>query len=126
MSMTDWRAVGTGFAIELVAGVFALLLPGVGHAVAGLIGGFVAGYLAGGGLWSGTWHGLLAGGLGGFVLAAVFGFAVGTLGIVTLGPLAALAGGAVFVAVALVAVVMALDSALAGALGGVLGESRSF
>ena len=42
-SMTDWRAVGYGFAVMLIAGLLATGAPGLGHAAAGLIGGFVAG-----------------------------------------------------------------------------------
>ena len=52
--MTDWRAVGIGFAVAVVIGLFAFAIPGIGHAAAGLVGGFVAGYLAGGGLGNGA------------------------------------------------------------------------
>ncbi|NHN48162.1 DUF5518 domain-containing protein [Halostella sp. JP-L12] len=119
----NWRAVVTGFLVEIVAGLFALAMPGVGHAVAGLIGGFVAGYIAGGGLVSGAWHGLVAGSLGGLVLAAAFGLGTTLIGTVGLGPLGPFLGGAVFFVALAIAVLMALDSALAGALGGILGDS---
>lgn len=115
--MTDWRAVLVGFAVELVLGLFAFLLPGVGHAVAGLVGGFVAGYLAGGTLGNGAWHGLLAGALGGLVVAVVFGVVVTVVGTFGLGPLGTLAGGATFVVLLFVALLLAVDSAIAGALG---------
>ena len=48
--MTDWRAVGYGFVVMLIAGLLATFVPVVGHIGAGLLGGFVSGYLAGGGL----------------------------------------------------------------------------
>ncbi|WP_199242299.1 DUF5518 domain-containing protein, partial [Halorubrum sp. SD626R] len=48
--MTNWRAVGYGFVVMIVAGLLATFAPIVGHVGAGLIGGFVAGYVAGGGL----------------------------------------------------------------------------
>jgi hypothetical protein len=119
----NWRAVVTGFLVEVVAGLFALALLGVGHAVAGLIGGFVAGYMAGGGLLSGGWHGLVAGSLGGLVLAAAFGLGTTVVGTLGLGPLGPFLGGAVFFVALAIAVLMALDSALAGAVGGVFGDS---
>ncbi|WP_135533810.1 DUF5518 domain-containing protein [Halostella pelagica] len=119
----NWRAVITGFLVEIVAGLFALAAPGVGHAAAGLVGGFIAGYMAGGGLLSGAWHGLLAGSLGGIVLAITFGFGATVVGTIGLGPLGPFVGGAVFFVALAIAVLMALDSALAGAVGGVLGDS---
>lgn len=81
--MTDWRAVGYGFIVMLIAGLLATFAPIVGHIGAGLIGGFVAGYVAGGGLLSGTWHGLLAGSVSGIVVTlilAAFGGLVGLAG----------------------------------------------
>ena len=50
--MTDWRAVGIGFLVSVVAGIVAFVLPVIGHVGAGLLGGFAAGYVAGGGIWS--------------------------------------------------------------------------
>ena len=120
--MTDWRAVGYGFVVMLVAGLLATGAPGLGHAAAGLIGGFVAGYLAGGGLLSGFWHGLLAGSVSGVVvtlLLAAFGGLVGLAG----GPLGSLLGGAGVLVIGLfLTLLFAVDSALAGAIGGVVGE----
>ncbi|QAU11595.1 hypothetical protein EKH57_01790 [Halorubrum sp. BOL3-1] len=120
--MTDWRAVGYGFVVMLIAGVLATGVPVVGHAAAGLVGGFVAGYLTGGGPLSGFWHGLLAGSVSGVVvtlLLAAFGGLVGLVG----SPLGSLLGGAGVLVVGLfLTFLFAIDSALAGAIGGVLGE----
>jgi hypothetical protein len=122
--MTDWRAVGYGFVTIVVAGLFATLLPGIGHAFAGALGGFVAGYLAENGVVSGGWHGLLAGMVGGVVVAAFFAGIVTVVGTLGLGPLGALAGGAVFVAGVVIAFLLALDSALFGLLGGLVAQER--
>lgn len=119
--MTDWRAVGIGFLVQLVLGVFAFAIPGLGHVGAGLIGGFVAGYLAGGGLLRGAWHGTLAGAIGGLVVAVLLAGLVTFVGSIGLGPLGALAGGGVFVLVAVTALLLAIDSAIGGAVGGLLG-----
>ena len=120
--MTDWRAVGYGFVVMLIAGLLASFAPVVGHVGAGLIGGFVAGYVAGGGLLSGAWHGLLAGSVSGVVvtlLLAAFGGLVGLAG----GPVGSLLGGAGVLVVGLfLTFLFAVDSALAGAVGGVLGD----
>lgn len=118
--MTNWRAVGYGFLVELVIGVVGLAVPGIGQAAAGLVGGFVAGYIARGGLMSGAWHGLLAGGIGGILVAILLGLAVGVFGL-PLGPIGPLLGGAVFTAALVVAVLMALDSAAGGAIGAIFG-----
>jgi hypothetical protein len=118
--MTDWRAVGWGFAVLVGGGLLATTLPGIGHAAAGLAGGFVAGYLAENGLVGGAYHGLLAGAIGGVVVAVLFGVAVGLVATVGLGPLGPLAGGAAALAGIVVAVVLALDSAVAGAVGGLV------
>jgi len=118
--MTDWRAVGWGFAVILVGGLLATPLPGIGHVAVGLAGGFLAGYLADSGVLGGAWHGLLAGAIGGIVVAVLFGAIVGLIATVGLGPLGPLAGGAVALAGIAVAVVLALDSAVAGAVGGLL------
>jgi len=120
--MTDWRAVGYGFVVMLIAGLLATFAPVVGHVGAGLIGGFVAGYVAGGGVLSGTWHGLLAGSVSGVVVTlilAAFGGLVGLAG----GPVGSLLGGAGVLVVGLfLTFLFAIDSALAGAIGGVLGD----
>ncbi len=118
--MTDWNAVLWGFATVVVGGLLATGLPGVGHVAAGIVGGVVAGYLADGGVLSGAWHGLLAGMLGGVVVAVLFAVLLGLVASVGLGPLGALAGGAVLVGGVAIAFVLALDSALGGAIGGLL------
>lgn len=115
--MTEWRAVGLGFIVELVVGLIGLAVPGIGQLFAGLVGGFVAGYSARGGLLSGAWHGLLAGGLAGFLLALVIG-----MGSLALGPIGALIGGGLALVVLLLTVVLAIDSAIAGIVGGALGD----
>jgi len=118
--MVNWRAVLVGFGVELVLGVFAFALPGIGHAAAGLVGGFVAGWMAAGGVWRGALHGLLAGALGGFV---VVGFLV--LASVVAG-LAFAPAGALGLGVAALSLVvflaLAVDSAVAGAIGGLLAD----
>jgi hypothetical protein len=120
--MTDWRAVGYGFVVMLIAGLLATAAPGLGHAAAGLIGGFVAGYLAGGGLLSGFWHGLLAGSVSGVVVTLLLA-AFGGLLSLGAGPIGGLLGGAgVFVVGLFLTLLFAIDSALAGAIGGVLGD----
>jgi hypothetical protein len=121
--MVNWRAVLTGFVVELVLGVFAFAIPGVGHAAAGLIGGFVAGWMVGGGLWRGAWHGFLAGALGGIVvavLALLFGLVLTATGIVPAGILGVGVGLFALVVFGL----LALDSAIAGAIGGLLSEEN--
>ena len=40
--MTDWSAVLVGFAVGIVAGLFAFAPPVVGHVDAGLVAGVVA------------------------------------------------------------------------------------
>lgn len=115
--MTDWYAVGVGFAVTLVLGIVGLAIPGLGQLTPGLVGGFVAGYMVGG-TGRGAWHGLLAGSIGGILVALVLGLAVGVLGIVELGPLGPVLGGGLFLVGLTVALVLGLESALAGALGG--------
>jgi hypothetical protein len=114
--MVNWRAVLTGFVVEVVLGVFAFALPGVGHAAAGIVGGFIAGWMAGGGFWNGGVHGLLAGALGGLLVVAfiVVASALASVAFVPAGILGF--GAAVFAFV--VFVLLAIDSAIAGALGG--------
>jgi hypothetical protein len=118
--MTDWRAVGIGFLVSIVAGIVAFALPVVGHIGAGLIGGGVAGYLAESGIGSGAWHGLLAGAVGGIVLALLFGLGAGFLGSIAAGPGGGLLGAGVFVVGVIIAFVLAIDSAIGGAVGGLL------
>ena len=120
-SMTDWRAVGYGFVVQVLIGVFAFAIPGVGHAAAGLIGGFVAGYVAGGGLGNGAWHGLLAGALGGILIAVFVGAGASIIGGIGAGPLGLLGGLGVFAVAIVIALILAIDSAIAGAVGGVIG-----
>src|SRR6056297_804776 len=95
--MTDWRAVGIGFVVQVLVGLFAFAIPGIGHVAAGLIGGFAAGYVAGGGLFRGAWHGLLAGAIGGILIGILVAIVVTIIGTIGLGPLGPLAGGATFV-----------------------------
>lgn len=91
---TDWRAVGYGFVVMVIAGLLASFAPVIGHIGAGLIGGFVAGYVAGGGL-------------------------VGLVG----GPIGSLLGGAGVSVIGLFPTLLfAIDSALAGAIGGELAD----
>jgi hypothetical protein len=118
--MTNWRAVGIGFVIEIVIGIFAFALPGIGHAAAGLIGGFVAGWIAGGGLGNGAWHGLLAGSIGGIVIAVLVALGATLLGTLGTGPFGVFIGMGTFAVALGVAVILALDSAIAGAIGGLL------
>jgi hypothetical protein len=121
--MTDWRAVGVGFALLVVVGTAGVSVPVVGQVGAGLIGGFAAGYLAGGGAGSGAWHGLVTGSLAGLVVACLVVLFGGLLGGVTGGPLGALVGGfGAFVVVSALTLLFAADSALAGAVGGWLGR----
>ncbi|WP_129112668.1 DUF5518 domain-containing protein [Halegenticoccus tardaugens] len=118
--MTDWRAVGVGFVVLLVAGAIGLSVPLVGQIGAGLLGGFAAGYLAGGGLGRGAWHGLLAGSITGVVLTGLLALVGSAVGLGA-GPVGAFLGGAGVLVVGLfVTLLFALDSALAGALGAAL------
>jgi len=120
--MTDWRAVGYGFVVMVIAGLLATFAPVIGHVGAGLIGGFVAGYVAGGGLLSGTWHGLLAGSVSGVAVTLLLAGFGGLVGLAA-GPLGSLLGGAGTLVVGLfLTLLFAIDSALAGAIGGVLGD----
>jgi hypothetical protein len=116
--MVNWRAVLAGFVVEVVLGVFAFALPGIGHAAAGIVGGFIAGWMAGGGLWNGAIHGLLAGALGGIliVLLIVIASLVATVAFVPAGIFGFGAAVLAFVVFA----VLAIDSAIAGAVGGLL------
>lgn len=115
--MTNWRAVGIGFVVMIIAGVLATGAPIVGHIGAGIIGGLAAGYVAGGGLTSGAWHGLLAGSVAGIILTLGFAVVVGIFGLAG-GPLGgALGFGGVLVGGLAVTFIFAVDSALAGALG---------
>jgi hypothetical protein len=119
--MTNWRAVGVGFIIELSLGVVGLLVPGVGQLVAGLVGGFVAGYIGSMMIRSGLWHGLLAGSLGGFLLAIPVGLlvAVASIGIDLTNQFGGLiAGVGTAVVVVLVATILGANSAIGGAIGG--------
>ncbi|WP_050047659.1 DUF5518 domain-containing protein [Halanaeroarchaeum sulfurireducens] len=118
--MTNWRAVLIGFGVEVGLGLVAILLPGIGHAAAGLIGGFVAGYIAGGSLGSGAWHGLLAGALGGIVIAVFLAATVTLVGSIGAGPLGPVLGGATLLIALGVALLLALDSALGGLVGAAL------
>lgn len=118
--MVNWRAVLTGFVVEVVLGVFAFALPGVGHAAAGMIGGFVAGWMAGGGLWSGLVHGGLAGALGGLLVVAFLVVASAVLSVAFVP--AGILGFGVAVLAFVVFVLLAVDSAVAGAVGGLLAD----
>ena len=118
--MTNWRAVGSGLAIELILGLVGLLVPGVGQFIAGLVGGFVAGYIASTSIRSGLWHGLLAGSLGGFLLAVPIGIVVGvaSIGLGLMDQLGSLVAGlGTSVIVLLIAVILGANSALGGAIG---------
>ena len=115
--MTNWRAVGIGFVVQVVVGLFAFAIPGVGHVAAGLIGGFAAGYVAGGGLFSGGWHGLLAGAIGGILIGVLLAIVITILGTIGLGPLGPFVGGATFVIALTVAFIQAIDSAIGGLFG---------
>lgn len=115
--MVNWKAVGIGFLVEVVVGVFAIGLPGIGHMAAGLFGGFVAGYLAGGSLLRGLWHGLLAGALGGLIIAVILGLTITLLGGIGLGPLGSFIGVSVFFVIVVIAFLLALDSAIGGIIG---------
>jgi hypothetical protein len=114
--MVNWRAVLTGFAVEVVLGVFAFALPGVGHAAAGIVGGFIAGWMAGGGFWNGAVHGLLAGALGGLLVVAFIVVASVLAGVAFVPAGIFGFGAAVFAFV--VFTLLAIDSAIAGAVGG--------
>ena len=118
--MVNWRAVLVGFGVELVLGVFAFALPGIGHAAAGLVGGFVAGWMASGGVWNGALHGLLAGALGGLVVVTLLVFASVVAGL-AFAP-AGLLGFGVAVLAVVVFFALAVDSAIAGAIGGLLAD----
>lgn len=123
--MTNWRAVGTGFAVELFCGFVGLLVLGVGQLVAGLVGGFVAGYMGGTTVRSGLWHGLLAGSLGGFLLAIPLGIlvAVASIGIGLTSQFGGfIAGLGAMMLVLLVAVVLGANSAIGGAIGSFVTE----
>jgi hypothetical protein len=124
--MTDWRAVLTGFVVQVAVGVLGAPL-GFGPLVAGLFGGFVAGWIVGGGLARGAWHGLLAGSLGGLVVALLLWFLVTVVGVVGLG-FGGLPGVGIGVGVGVGVLVLAVagalvagvESAFAGALASVL------
>lgn len=119
--MTNWRAVGIGFVVELCLAVIGLLVPGVGQLVAGLVGGFVAGYIGSTTIQSGLWHGLLAGSLGGFLLAVPIGVlvAVATVGFDLTNQFGGLVVGIGTVTlVLLVATILGANSAIGGAVGG--------
>lgn len=107
--MTNWRAVGIGFVVELVLSVF--------FVIAGIIGGFVAGYIAGGGLGNGFWHGLLAGAIGGVIVAIIVGlFGSAVLGVMT-GGFGILAGLGVTVIAVVLFFVISIPSAIGGLVG---------
>jgi len=117
--MVNWRAVLTGFAVELVLGVFAFALPGIGHAAAGLVGGFVAGWMADDGVFGGAVHGFLAGALGGIlvaVLVLVLGVVFSATGLFPAVLLSFSIGALALLFFAL----LAIDSAVAGAVAGFL------
>ncbi len=121
--MTNWRAVGIGFLIELFLGIVGLLVPGIGQLVAGLIGGFVAGYLGSTTVRGGLWHGLLAGSLGGFFIAIPVGIVVAVASIeigLTTQFWSLIAGVGVTMVTLLVAVVLGANSAIGGAIGGLV------
>lgn len=118
--MTNWRAVGIGFTVELCLGVIGLLVPGIGQLVAGLVGGFVAGYIGSTTLRSGLWHGLLAGSLGGFLLAVPVGIliALASIGIDLTSQFGGLIVGiGTTAAILLLATILGANSAIGGAIG---------
>ncbi|WP_424015559.1 hypothetical protein ACOZ35_06180 [Halorubrum xinjiangense] len=49
--MTDWRAVGYGFVVMLIAGVLATAASVVGHAAAGFVGGPLGSLFGGAGVF---------------------------------------------------------------------------
>jgi hypothetical protein len=115
--MTNWRAVGIGFLIELVLSIVLVVVPGLGQLAAALIGGFAAGYVAGGGLTSGFWHGLLAGALGGILVAVIIGlFGSAVLGLGGGGAGVAFGLGVTLFAIA-VFFLISIPSAVAGIVG---------
>lgn len=116
--MTDWRAVGIGFLVQFVVGLFGFLVPGIGHVVAGFLGGVAAGYVAHRGVGSGAWHGLLAGAIGGIVLTLLFAVVVTIVGSIATGPFGPFFGGATVLVGVIASFLFALDSAVGGALGG--------
>lgn len=118
--MTNWRAVGIGFLIELVLSIVLVVVPGLGQLAAALIGGFAAGYVAGGGLTSGFWHGLLAGSLGGILVAVI----IGLFGSAVLG-LGGGAGVAFGLGVALFAIAVFFIISIPSAVAGVVGSAVS-
>jgi hypothetical protein len=125
--MTNWRAVGIGFVVLLVIGIFSPLIPVIGQIGAGLIGGFVAGYLAGGDLRRGAWHGLLAGSITGVVLTAIIAV-VGSLIVAGPGmnPFGGFLGGTGLFAIGVaLTLLFALDSAIGGAVGSFVSDRRA-
>jgi hypothetical protein len=115
--MTNWRAVGLGFLVELVLSIVLVVIPGFGQLAAGLIGGFVAGYVAGGGLGSGFWHGLLAGAIGGIIVAVIIGlFGSALLGVGGGGAGVVLGFGLTVFAI-VVFFIISIPSAIAGLVG---------
>lgn len=118
--MTNWRAVGIGFLVQVVLGLVGFALPGIGHAAAGLLGGFAAGYVAAEGMGSGAWHGLLAGAIGGILLGILVAVGITIIGTLSAGPLGPILGGATFVAAVVIALILAIDSAIGGLVGGLI------
>lgn len=116
--MTDWRAVGWGFLVILVIGIFGAGVPVLGQIGAGLVGGFVAGYVAGGKWTRGAWHGLVAGSITGVVFTLLLAVGGGLIS----GPAAPIVGGGILVVGIFVTLLFAIDSAIAGAIGAALKE----
>ncbi|WP_313691126.1 DUF5518 domain-containing protein [Halorarum halobium] len=79
----NWRAVGIGFVVTLLAGVVAgftvpvadLSLSGASWVVAGILGGAAAGYVADAGRRTGAAHGALATTIGALAVLVVLGAA---------------------------------------------------
>ncbi|WP_160135326.1 DUF5518 domain-containing protein [Halococcus salsus] len=117
--MTDWRSVGIGFGFQVVFGVVAFALPGLGTIIAGFLAGLISAYLTNNGAREGAWHSLLSGALGGVIVAVLAGIAISLLGLAfgSSGLWALFGGGVVAVGV-VIAFLTAIPSAVGGAIGG--------
>jgi len=117
--MTDWRSVGIGFGFQVVFGVLAFALPGIGTVIAGFLAGLISAFLTNHGASVGAWHSFLSGALGGVIVAILAGVAITLLGF-ALGSsgLGALFGGGVVTIGVLIALLTAIPSAVGGAIGG--------
>jgi len=117
--MTDWRSVGIGFVLQVVFGILAFALPGIGTVIAGFLAGLISAYLTNNGARAGAWHSLLSGALGGTIVAILAGIAITLLGFAFgSSGLGALFGGGVVTIGVLIAFLTAIPSAVGGAIGG--------